>query len=53
MGCLGIESILVLILLWWIDLIESILRMGWHLGSGCFEEEVEFYRMRKHIGNFG
>ena len=22
-------------------------------GGGCFEEEVEFGRMRKHIGDFG
>ena len=55
-GCLGIEiilvSILVLILWRWSGLMVGILRIGWHFGDGCFEEEMEFGRMQKHIGNF-
>ena len=56
-GRLGIESILVstlvFILRWWSGLMVGILRIGWHFGDGCFEEEMDFGRMPKHISDFG
>ena len=55
MGCLGIERILVLVLVFMVvELFD-----GGYFESGvtfkgcCFEEEIEFGRMLKHIDDFG
>ena len=57
MGFLGMGSILiwilVLILLWWSGFIVGIFGNWVAFWGGCFEEEAEFGRMRKHIGDLG
>ena len=55
--CLGIKSILVLVLVFDFLAVERFdgkyFEDGAAFGDGCFEEEKEFSRMLKHIGDFG
>ena len=52
-GCLGIESILVLILRWWSDLMVDILRIGWHLGVVVLRRRWSFVGFGSILGILG